>query len=77
MKVSFPVVVCIIGAVIDFALWLRLRHFKVREKPPASQAGLSIEERQRKVAIGRWILFASGWAFLVGTVFLWWLENSR
>lgn len=41
MKVSFPVVVCIVGAFVDFVIWLRLRNFKVREKAPASRAGFS------------------------------------
>ncbi len=77
MKVGFPVAVCIVGAAVDFVVWVRLRNFKVRQKPPASRAGLSIEGRQRKVTIGRWIIFASGWFFLAGAVFLLWLGNSR
>src|SRR5258707_7391435 len=48
MIIRFPVVVCLAGAVANFALWVRLGNFRVREKPPASRAGLSVEERQRK-----------------------------
>jgi hypothetical protein len=77
MKITFPIVVCLIGAVADFALWAKLRHFRVPEKPPASRAGLSPEERQRKVMIGRRILFASGCLLLAGAVFLAWLANSK
>ena len=77
MRITFPIVVCLIGAVADFALWVKLRHFRVREKPPASRAGLSLEERQRKITIGRRILFASGCLLLAGAVFLAWLANSK
>jgi len=77
MKVSFPVVVCIVGAFVDFVIWLRLRNFRVREKAPASRAGLSIEERQRKVTVATWIIFGLGWIMLVGAVILVWLGNSN
>jgi hypothetical protein len=77
MKITFPIAVCLIGAAADFVLWAKLRHFRVAEKPPASRAGLSIEERQRKITIGRRILFASGCLMLAGAVFLAWLANSR
>jgi hypothetical protein len=77
MVISFPVVVCLAGAVVDLALWVMLGNFKVREKPPASRAGLSIEERQRKITIGRWIVFASGWVLLGGAFLLAWLGKSR
>ena len=77
MRITFPIVVCLIGAVADFALWAKLRHFRAREKPPASRAGLSLEERQRKIRIGRRVLFALGCFMLAGAVFLAWLANSR
>jgi predicted lysophospholipase L1 biosynthesis ABC-type transport system permease subunit len=75
MRISFPVLVCLVGAVGDFWLWLWLRKFRVRERPPASRIGLSVEERQRKVTIGSRIAFASGWFFLAGAVFLAWLQS--
>ncbi len=77
MKIGFPMVVCIVGAFADFVIWLRLRNFKVREKAPASQAGLSIEERQRKVTIATRIIFGLGWFMLAGALFLAWLGNSN
>lgn len=77
MNIRFPIVVCLIGAVANFALWTKLRHFRVPEKPPASRAGLSLEERQRKITIARRIVLASGVFMLAGALFLAWLENSR
>ena len=77
MRITFPIAVCLIGAVADFALWAKLRHFRVAEKPPASRAGLSLEERQRKITIGRRILFSSACFMLAGALFLAWLANSK
>jgi hypothetical protein len=77
MIVRFPAVVCFVGAIANFALWARLRHFKVREKPPASRAGLSLEERQRKITIGRRIVFGSACFLLAGSFLLAWLGNSK
>ena len=77
MRNSFPVALCVIGSIIDFALWTKLRHFEVREHPHKSLVGLSREERQRRVTTASWILFGSGWIFLVGAVVLFWLGNSR
>jgi hypothetical protein len=77
MTVGFPVVVYLVGAVADFFLWAKLRHFKVREKPPTSRAGLSVEERQQKIRVGARIVFASAWFFLFGALLLLWLENSK
>jgi len=48
MTIDFPVVVSFIGSTGFFAFTVKLRHFKVSEKPPASRATLSIEERQQK-----------------------------
>ena len=48
MTIDFPVVVSFIGSTRFFAFTVKLRHFKVSEKPPASRATLSIEERQQK-----------------------------
>ena len=77
MTVTFATVVSLIGAIASFSLAVKLGHFKVRQKPPASRAHLSPEERQRKVTIGRWILFANGWLMLAGAVLLAWLANSN
>lgn len=55
MTITFPAAVSLIGAIAFFNFAVKLRHFEVREKPPASGARVSREERQRKVQIGRWI----------------------
>ena len=75
MRSSFPVVVCIVGAIADFVVWAWLRSFKVRDKPPASLAHLSREERQRRVTIASRIAFGSAWLFLAAAGLLWWLGN--
>ena len=72
-----PVIVSFIGAVSWFWLTGKLRRFKVSEKPPASRAHLSQEERQRKVVIGSWITFVVACLFLFGGFMLLWLENSN
>ena len=77
VTVSFPVAICLVGAVADFLVWSWLGRFRVSAKPPASRARLSIEERQRKITIARWIIFGSGWVFLAGAGLLMWLQNSR
>lgn len=77
MRNGFPVVVCVVGAIADFGLWVKLRNFRVQEKPPASRAGLSIEERQQRIAVATRIVFASGWFFLAGALFLFWIGNLR
>jgi hypothetical protein len=77
MIVSFPVVICLVGAVVNLALWVKLGNFRVRAKPPASRAGLSVEERQRKITNGRWIIFASAWVLLGGALLLAWLGKSN
>ncbi len=73
MKIGFPLVVCLIGAIANFALGAKLRHFRVREKPPASRAGLSLEERQRKITIARRIVIATAWFMLAGALYFAWL----
>jgi hypothetical protein len=60
MTTTFPAVVFLIGAIAFFNFAVKLRHFKVREKPPASRAHVSLEERQRRVQIERWIWFCRG-----------------
>jgi hypothetical protein len=73
VTISFPVVVCFVGAFPFFAFGAKLRHFKVSEKPPASRAGLSIEQRQQKMKFASWFCFALGGFMLVGAIFLSWL----
>jgi len=77
MVVKFPVIVCLMGAVSWFWLTAKLRRFKVREKTPASRAHPSQEERQHKIVVGSWIIFAGACVFLVGGFVLLWLENSN
>ena len=77
MVVKFPVILCFIGAVSWFSLAVRLRRFKVPQKPPARSAHLSQEERQRKIVIASWITFAGACVFVVGGIVLFWMENSN
>jgi hypothetical protein len=77
MIIRFPVVLCVIAAFSHFWLWAKLRKFKVRTIPPASRAHLSIEERQQKVRVASWIALGIAWWFVVGSIVLLWLENTR
>jgi hypothetical protein len=77
MVIKFPVFVSLVGAIIHFAYTVKLRRFKVSEKPPASRAHLSVEQRQQKIVIGSWISFAIGCVFLVAAIVFTWLENSN
>ena len=77
MTIGFPAVVSFAGAVADFYVWAKLRQFKVREKPPASRAGLTVEERPRKITVAARIVFGSAWLLLLGAFLLLWLENSK
>ena len=62
MRNGYPIVLCIVGAIADFAVWGWLRNFKVRDKAPASLAHLTREERQRRITIVGQIMF--GWSEL-------------
>jgi len=70
MILSFPVVVCSIGALVSFSYAVTLRRFKLSEKPPASRAGLSLEQRQAKIKMASWLCVASGIVMLAEAIFL-------
>jgi hypothetical protein len=67
---KFPVMVCVVGAAASFWATIWLRTFKVREKPPTSRSHLSLEERQQKIRIARWIAFGMGCFYAIGAVIL-------
>src|SRR5215469_17811915 len=50
-----PIILCILGAISWFGMSLWLHGYKVRSKPPASRAHLSLEERQQKIETMSWI----------------------
>ena len=77
MKNTFLIALCILGAVGDFILWTFLRKYKVKEKAPMKFRALSREERKQRIRNASWIMFGSGWFFLAGAVFLYWLGNLR
>ena len=70
MKFNYPVMICALGAIANFSLAIALRNFKVPTRPPASRAGLTIEQRQRKITIGRWLLVAGGCVMVAGALLL-------
>jgi hypothetical protein len=77
MVINFPTVVSFIGTIMSFSFALRLRNFKVNEIAPKSRAGLSREERQRKITIGRRIVYGVS-AFMLASAFLFaWMANSN
>jgi hypothetical protein len=77
MIIKFPVIICFLGAIAWFRLATKLRRFKVSEKPSASRAHLSQQERQHRIVLGSRLSFALACFFLVGGIVLFWLENSR
>jgi hypothetical protein len=77
MVIKLPVIVCFFGAISWFWLAAKLRHLKVRPKPPASRAHLSEEQRQHKLLVGSRIGFAGGCFFLAAGIVFFWLENSN
>ena len=68
MNLSFPVIVCFVGAIVCFWTTFQLRRFNVRDLPPSSLAHLSREERQQKIRIASWICFAMGCLMLIGAI---------
>ena len=70
MTFGFPAIVSFVGAVPFFMVAAKARKFKVSETPPVSRAGMTIEERQRKVRVGSWIAFAGGCGMLAGGIIL-------
>ena len=76
VKVTFPVIVCVLGAISWFWMSVWLRSFKVRDKPPASRAHLSLEERQQRIQMAAWIAFGGACAFVIGAVLLAWLQQT-
>jgi hypothetical protein len=64
MVPGFRALICFSGAIAFFVLSIKLRKFKVSEKPPVSRASLSLEERQRKIRVAGWLRFFSGLVML-------------
>jgi hypothetical protein len=77
MVITLPVALCLIAAIGSFSFAFRMRLFKVSEKPPASSAGLSMEQRQRRIRVANWMFFGLGWFWVFAALFLAWLHNSN
>jgi hypothetical protein len=69
MSNGFPALICFAGSIVFFAFAIRMRRFRVPEKPPASRAHLSLEERQKKIKIASWLSFAMGLLMLGAALF--------
>ncbi|PYX75136.1 MAG: hypothetical protein DMG78_05050 [Acidobacteria bacterium] len=76
MKMASPVILCVLGAISWFGMGLWLRSFRVRSKPPASRAHLSLEQRQQRIRMGSWIAFAGACFFVIGAILLAWLQQN-
>jgi hypothetical protein len=76
MKMRFPVILYVLGAISWFWLSLWLRNFKVRSKPPASRAHLSLHDRQQRIRVASWIAFGMACVFLVGSILIAWLQQT-
>lgn len=71
-----PIILCILGAISWFGMGLWLRSFKVRSKPRASRAHLSLEQRQQRIRMGSWIAFGGACVFVIGAILLAWLQQN-
>jgi hypothetical protein len=76
MKMGSPVILCVLGAVSWFWTGLWLRSIKVRSKPPASRAYLSLEQRQQRIRMASWIAFGGACFFVIGAILLAWLQQT-
>ena len=74
---NFPTIISAIGAIGCFSFALRMRHFKISEKPPASRAGLTRAERQRRIRMVSWMSFGLGCFWLAAGLFFLWLGHSN
>jgi hypothetical protein len=76
VKMGFPVILCVLGAISWFWMGLWLRAFKVRSKPSASRAHLSLEQRQQRIRAVSWIAFGGASFFVIGAILLAWLQQT-
>jgi hypothetical protein len=76
MKMGPPVILCVLGAISWFWMSLWLRSFKVRSKPPASRAHLSLEQRQQRIRMASWIAFGGACFLVIGAILLAWLQQT-
>jgi hypothetical protein len=71
-----PIILCVFGAISWFGVSLWLRSYKVRSKPPASSAHLSLEQRQQRIRAASWIFFGGACFWIVGAIFMAWLQRN-
>lgn len=71
-----PIILCVFGAISWFGVSLWLRSYKVRSKPPASSAHLSLEQRQQRIRAASWIFFGGACFWIVGAIFIAWLQRN-
>jgi hypothetical protein len=76
LSMTFPVILCVLGAISWFWLSLMLRIVKLRSKPPTSCVHLTLEERQQKIRIGSWIAFGMAWILVAGAILIAWLQQT-
>jgi hypothetical protein len=71
-----PIILCVFGAISSFGMSLWLRSYKVRSKPPASRAHLSLEERQHRIRTASWIFFGGACLWVFGAILMAWLQRN-
>jgi hypothetical protein len=76
MSINFQVVVCSFGAVTAFFFAYKLRTLKLALNPPKSRAGLTYEQRQKKVRVASWLSVAAGGLMLRGAILFAVLGNA-
>jgi hypothetical protein len=76
MRVPWISVVMALGGVYSLYVAWRLGKFKVSDRPPASRAHLSLEERQRKMRTASMLAVLTGLGLIAGAGLFAWLERA-
>jgi len=68
MDFKFPAIVSLLGGAYSVFFSFRLRKLRLSEKPPASRALLTLEERQAKLKMAANLALAGGAVMLIGGI---------
>ena len=75
MRIPWISVVMLLGGAYTLYVASRLRKFKVSDRPPASRAHLSLEERQKKMRTASMLAVLTGVGLIAGAGLFAWLER--
>jgi hypothetical protein len=76
MTIPWISVVMLLGGIYSLYFASRLREVKVQDRPPASRAHLSIEERQKKMRTASVVAFLMGLGLIAFAFIFAWMERA-